>query len=232
MSLPKLNVPTYELTLPSTEQKVKYRPFLVKEHKVLLMLKDSTDDDSINAIQEIVEACTFGTLNAKELPSFDLEYIFLKLREKSLGESTDLLVNCNCGFKIPYEMNLSTLEVKKDPSHSNKIMLNDTIGVEMQYPKISQTIPIYFNTTEEKVMNMIISSIKAVYTADGEYHEVNVDNKEEAIEFVNSMTKEQFDKIENFFVTMPKLVHEIEAKCPSCGEVNHATLEGLQNFFA
>jgi len=231
MSLPKLEVPTFELTLPSTGKKIKYRPFLVKEHKALLLLKDSDDNDVARILEEIVDTCTFKKLNASALPSFDLEFIFLNLRARSIGETVDLLVNCDCGNKIDYQMNINDVQVTRHDDHKTKIMLSDTIGIEMRYPKFQDVMGVFMAGDQDKIMELVLSCIKAIYTTDGEYHEITVDNQAELVEFVQDMTKEQFDMVETFFETMPKLVQTIEKACDKCGTMNYAKLEGLQNFF-
>jgi hypothetical protein len=231
MSLPKLEVPTFELSLPSSGKKIKYRPFLVKEHKTLLLLKESSDDDISRILEEIVDTCTFNKLNVKALPSFDLEYIFLNLRARSIGETVDLLVNCDCGNKIDYQMNIDALEVKRSESHKTKIMLTDTIGIEMKYPRFQDTMGIFVSKDQKRIFDLVLSCINAIYTTDGDYHLITDENIGELDEFVSDMTKEQFDMIEEFFYTMPKLVQTIDVTCDKCGAHNHATLEGLQNFF-
>lgn len=230
-SLPKLNVATFELTLPTSGKKVKYRPFLVKEHKALLMLKESSDEDVARIVDEIVDVCTFNQLKVKELPSVDVEYIFLNLRAKSLGETIDLYVNCDCGNKIDYAVNILDIKVTKNEKHTNKILINDTVGIEMRYPKFKDVLHIFSSDNQEDAIKLVIDCIKGVYTTNGDYFEITVDNKHELDEFINSMTKEQFDKVEEFFTTMPKLRQEIACKCNACGKDNYAALEGLQNFF-
>jgi hypothetical protein len=230
MSLPKLNVPTFELILPSTEKKVVYRPFLVKEHKTLLILKDSTDEDAIRIIEELVDVCTFNKLKIQELPSFDLEYLFLNIRAKSIGENLDLIVNCECGNTIPYTLDITKLVVEKQKNHSKKIMITDDIGVEMKYPKFKNTMEIFISKDQTKIFDLVLSCVKAVYTKE-DYTEITVDNLNDLITFIESMTQEQFDRIEKFFETMPKLKHMIETTCDKCGVKHNETLEGLQNFF-
>lgn len=231
MSLPKLEVPTFELTLPSSGKKIKYRPFLVKEHKTLLLLKESTDDDVSRILEEIVDTCTFNKLNVKTLPSFDLEYVFMNLRARSIGETVDLLVNCDCGNKIDYQMNIDALEVKRNESHKTKIMLTDTIGIEMKYPRFKDTMGIFVSKDQDRIFDLVLSCINAIYTTDGDYHLITDENLGELDEFVSDMNKEQYDMLEEFFHTMPKLVQNIDVTCDKCGAHNHATLEGLQNFF-
>jgi hypothetical protein len=230
MALPKLNTPTFELTLPSNGSKVKFRPFLVKEHKVLLTMSEAENNEVARIIRELVDVCTFKQLNVDELPHFDIEYIFMFLRAKSIGESVDVIVNCECGEKIETSFNIEELKVDKPEGHSNKIMINDTVGVEMKYPNIDDVVGIFASDDNQKVIDIIITSIKAVYDADN-YWETKDQTKQELEEFVYSLTKEQFDKLEKFFVTSPKIVQHIECDCPKCGKHNVSKLEGLQNFF-
>jgi hypothetical protein len=230
MALPKLDTPTFELTLPSNGSKVKFRPFLVKEHKVLLTMSEAENNEVARIIRELVDVCTFKQLNVDELPHFDIEYIFMFLRAKSIGESVDVIVNCECGEKIETSFNIEKLKVDKPEGHSNKIMINDTVGVEMKYPNIDDVVGIFASDDNQKVIDLIITSIKAVYDADN-YWETKDQTKQELEEFVYSLTKEQFDKLEKFFVTSPKIVQHIECDCPKCGKHNVSKLEGLQNFF-
>jgi hypothetical protein len=230
MSLPKLNTPIYELVLPSSNKHIKFRPFLVKEYKTLLMLKDANDSEAINIIEDLVDVCTFNKLNIIELPSFDLEYIFLNIRAKSVGESIDLFVKCECGNNIEYSLNILNLNVKKEENHTTRIMIDDSIGIEMRYPRFKDTMSTYTNKNDTDSMNMVFNSVKAVYTAD-EYTEITVDNRKELEELIYSMTNEQFAKIEEFFEKMPKLIHEDDVACTKCTAINHVRLEGLQNFF-
>lgn len=230
MSLPKLNTPTYELTLPSTGQKVKYRPFLVKEHKILLQLAEADNDEVARVVNDLVDVCTFNALKIKDLAHFDVEYMFLQLRAKSIGESVDVIVNCECGNKIDANFSIDTLQVEKQEGHSNKIMLTDTYGVEMRYPKFDDVVGIFNTKDTSKVVDLIIKCIRGVFDND-QYWDTAEQTQEEIEEFVYSLTKEQFDKIEKFFVTAPKVVQNIEAVCQKCGKHNKARLEGLSNFF-
>lgn len=230
MSLPKLNTPTFELTLPSTGNKVKYRPFLVKEHKILLTMAEADDSEVARIVTELVDACTFGKLNVGSLPHFDIEYIFLQLRSKSIGETVDVVVNCECGNKIDTHFSIDNLTVEKTPSHSNKIMLNDSYGVEMRYPKFNEVVDVFASRNTNKVVDLIINSIVGIYDRDN-YWNAEEQTKAEIEEFVYSFTKSQFDKLENFFVTAPKVVQIIETDCPQCNRHNVSRLEGLSNFF-
>jgi len=230
MALPKLNTPTFELILPSDGSKVKFRPFLVKEHKVLLTMSEAENEEVARIIRELVDVCTFKQLKVDELPHFDIEYIFMFLRAKSIGESVDVIVNCECGEKISTSFNIEDLKVNKPEGHSNKIMINEDVGVEMRYPNIDDVVGIFQSNDNQKVIDLIITSIKAVYDSDN-YWETKDQTKQELEEFIYSLTKEQFDKLEKFFVTSPKIVQNIECDCPKCGKHNVSKLEGLQNFF-
>lgn len=230
MTLPKLNTPTYELILPSTGEKIKYRPFLVKEHKVLMTMAEADNAEVARVVGELVDVCTFNKLNISKLPHFDIEYIFLQLRAKSISETVDVVVNCDCGNKIDATFNIDTLKVEKDSMHSNKIMLNKNLGVEMSYPVFNEVIEVFASNDTSKVIELIIKCIKGVFDSEN-YWDARDQTKEEIEEFVYSLTKEQFDKIETFFVTAPKVVQIVESDCPKCGKHNTSRLEGLSNFF-
>jgi len=230
MALPKLETPTYELILPSTGDKLKFRPFLVKEHKILLTMSEADDNEVARIIRELVDVCTFKALKIKDLPHFDIEYIFMHLRAKSISETVEVVVNCECGEKIDTSFNIDELKVVKPEGHSNKIMINNEIGIELRYPNIDDVVGVYATKDNQKVIDLIIKSIKAIYNQE-EYWEASDQSKEELDEFVYSLTKEQFDKLEQFFVTSPKIVQTIECDCPKCGKHNISKLEGLQNFF-
>lgn len=230
MALPKLNTPTYELVLPSTGKKIIYRPFLVKEHKVLLTMSEAETEEVSRIIRELVDVCTFKKLDVNDLPHFDVEYIFMFLRAKSIGETVDVLVNCECGEKIDATFNIEDLEVVYGSGHTNKIMINDDIGVELRYPKLDDVVSIFATNDNQKVIDLIIKCIKGIFDKQ-DYWSAEDQTKEEIEEFVYSLTKEQFDKIEKFFVTSPKIVQTIECDCPKCGKHNISKLEGLQNFF-
>jgi hypothetical protein len=229
MTLPKLQTPTYELILPSTGEKIKFRPFLVKEYKILLTTLDSENEEINRVVTELVDACTFNKLKIDTLANFDIEYIFLNIRAKSIGEITNLLLNCNsCDNQISFDLNLTKAEVEKTPDHTAKINLTDKIIIEMRYPRFDEMIDIYQNFKSDRIVELLSTCIKAVYTEDMVYDDYT---KEELLEFENSFSKDQFEMIENFFLTMPKLVQHIEQNCNKCGAHNEIKLEGLQNFF-
>jgi hypothetical protein len=229
MALPKLETPTYELNLPSTGDKVKYRPFLVKEYKILLTALDADNTEVQRIVNELVDVCTFNKLPMKDLPNFDIEYLFLNIRAKSIGEIANLKLTCNsCESDINFELDLTKAEVKKDEKHSSKINITETIILEMRYPKFEEMLNIYQNFKSENIVDLLCNCIKAVYTEEQVYEDYT---KDELTEFVNGFSKTQFSLLENFFLTMPKVVQHIDQNCPSCGAHNELNLEGLQNFF-
>ena len=230
MALPKLNTPTYELKLPSSGEKIRFRPFLVKEHKVLLTMSEAEDNEVSRIIRELVDVCTFKELKIKDLPHFDIEYIFMNLRAKSIGEVVDVVVNCECGTKIETNFNIEDLKVEVAEGHSNKIMINDDIGIEMKYPNIDEVVGVFASNDSQKIFELIINCIKAVYDQN-EYWDAKDQTRAELEEFIYSLTKEQFDNVEKFFVTAPKIVQIIETDFPDCKKHNVSRLEGLQNFF-
>ena len=230
MALPKLNTPTYELKLPSSGEKIRFRPFLVKEHKVLLTMSEAEDNEVSRIIRELVDVCTFKELKIKDLPHFDIEYIFMNLRAKSIGEIVDVVVNCECGTKIETNFNIEDLKVEVAEGHSNKIMINDDVGIEMKYPNIDEVVGVFASDDSQKIFELIINCIKAVYDQN-EYWDAKDQTRAELEEFIYSLTKEQFDNVEKFFVTAPKIVQIIETDCPECKKHNVSRLEGLQNFF-
>jgi ribosome-associated translation inhibitor RaiA len=166
------------------------------------------------------------------LPSFDIEYMFSRIRAKSIGEKLDLIISCrNCENKVDFKINLDDVQIQTDKEHQAKFMLNDSLGVEMKYPKFKINLNDLFQSGVEPFFQEIENCIKAIYTVEGKYIEIGPEDKEEVSEFVASMNTEQFAKIEKFFETMPKLSHVTDVLCDKCGAVNKARVEGLANFF-
>jgi len=237
MALPILETQSYELTLPSADVKVKYRPFLVKEEKVLLQALESEDQKQIvNALKEIVSACTFGSLNVDDLPTFDLEYIFLQIRAKSVGEVAKLKVLCPDDKKTyaDIEIDLSKVEVQVDDSHTNNIVIdeNKKIGMIMKYPTLGSVDPSMDFTKEQtnKIFQLIGNSIYQVYEGDKIYSTTDY-TKEELNKFIESLSTKAFGDIQNFYNTMPKLIHEVEIENPKTKVKSKVTLQGLTDFF-
>ena len=238
MALPVLETNTFELTLPSSDVKVKYRPFLVKEEKILLQaLESQKQKEIIQALKDIVSVCTYGQLSVDELPTFDLEYVFLQIRSKSVGEVAKLKVLCPDTKKdyAEVEVDLSTVDVHVDDEHSNKIIVNEEkqIGVLMKYPTINSVDPTkdYSKGADTKTLFSVISDgIYQIYEGD-KVHMSSDYKKEELEQFVESLDGISFKKIQRFYETMPKLMHEVEIENPKTKVKSKITLSGLSDFF-
>ena len=237
MALPKLNTPTYELEVPSTDEKVKYRPFLVKEEKILLMAMESGENkDIVQAVKDIVSECTFNKLNLGTLPMFDVEYIFLNIRAKSVGEISKLNILCPDDKKTyaNVEVNLSEVKVQVGDDHTNKIELSDDMGMIMTYPNIDSFTESGVTTiTASNMLDVVGSCVLQIYEQKGEkVYEAKDQTKKELTEFIESMNTAQFKQIQKFFDTMPKLKHEVKIKNPKTKKESKVTLTGLNDFFA
>lgn len=231
MALPKLEVPTYELIQPSTGKKIKFRPFLVKEHKVLLTMAEASDDEIARIVKELVDICTFNQLKVSELPHFDVEYIFMMLRAKSISEKVDVVITCgNCGEKYDSSFNIEELKVINQKATADKVMITDTIGIQLKYPNFSNVVKIFESDEVQVVFDLVKSCIKGIFD-DKNFYDIREQTDEEINEFLESLTKEQFAKIEEFFINSPKIVQEIDTECPKCSHNNKSRIEGLQNFF-
>ena len=236
MALPKLNTPTYELEVPSTDKKIKYRPFLVKEEKILMIAMESKDNAQIvNAVKDIVTSCTFDELNIATMPMFDVEYIFLNIRAKSVGEVSKLKILCPDDKKTyaNAEVDLTEVEVHVDDKHTNKIELTDSMGMIMTYPTIDSFTETGIQTINaENMIEVISSCVLQIYEDNGEkvFHAKD-QTKKELAEFIESMNTSQFRKMQLFFDTMPKLKHTIKVKNPKTKKSNDVTLTGLNDFF-
>ena len=237
MALPKLNTPTYELEIPSTDEKIKYRPFLVKEEKILLMAMESKDNAQIiNAVKDIVSSCTFEKLNVATMPMFDMEYIFLNIRAKSVGEISKLKVLCPDDKKTyaSVELDLTKVEVQVGDDHTNKIELTDDMGMIMTYPTIDSFTETGIQTINaENMIDVISSCVLQIYEQKGEkVYQAKDQTKKELTEFIESMNSGQFKKLQSFFDTMPKLTHTIQVKNPKTKKTSDVKLTGLNDFFA
>jgi hypothetical protein len=231
MALPTLEVPTYELTLPSTGKKITFRPFLVKEHKILLTLSEASDDETSRIVTDLVDVCTFNKINAKELPHFDIEYIFMFLRARSISEVVEVVITCvNCQKQYDNSFNIENISIEKAEEHTNKILLNETVGIEMKYPKFEQVVKVFDNNDADDIFKLVMKSIKGIFEGDN-YWDAKEQTEEDIETFLNSLTKEQFEKIETFFQSAPKIVQVIESDCPHCQHHNTSRIQGLQNFF-
>lgn len=230
MPLPILETPTYELILPSTGKKVTYRPFLVKEYKILLTALETETNEITRILLELIDNCTFNKLDVNKLSHFDVEYIFINLRAKSIGENTDLVYKCSCDFTNEFNINLLDVQIKNIENFTNKLMITEDVGVIMRYPKFDEMMDIYGSMNTEKVITLIGSCIEKIFTKEEVFETIDTP-KEEIDAFLESFNKDQFALLENYFVNMPKVVHELTHNCTSCGKENNIVLEGLQNFF-
>ena len=233
MTLPVINIPTYELEVPSTKEKLTYRPFLVKEEKILLMAMEEEKDTQLNrALKQVVNNCTFEKLDVGKLPLFDLEYIFLRIRAKSVGEVAKIQVLCEDDGEtyVPVEIDLVTFVVEFQEDHTTKIELTDEIGIEMGYPTFEFLNFKAGETEVNQLFDIIGSSIERVYEGETVYEKADFSKKDLKV-FLESLTSEQFLRVQKFFETMPRLRHKLEVVNPKTKKKNEITLEGLQAFF-
>lgn len=240
--LPKIDVPVYEIKLPSNGQSVRFRPFTVKEEKLFLMAYESNDAKySVDTIIQVLNNCVVGDVDIKELPTFDIEYLFLNLRARSVGEIVKLKYRCNnevgteeepkkCNSSVEMELNVLEIEASKNVEHSSKIEITENLGIVMKYPKMGL---IKDNTDAEdfnSVLDLIINCIDYIYDKDNLYYSKD-STKEELTEFLDSLQTKDLEKIKEFFDTMPKLKKMVDFECKKCGYKENIELEGLQSFF-
>jgi len=235
MALPILNTPRFEVDLPISKKTVTYRPFLVKEEKVLLMALESGDQKQIlKAMHDVIEACTNSEVKAKELPVAELEYLFLKLRAKSVGETSHIGLKCNsCGTLNELDVDLNTIEIDNSKVPEKKIMLTDTVGVLMKFPSSDDVIR-NIDTKKSDVENsysVIIACLDKIFDTENVY-DVATQTKQEVTDFIESLNKSQFEKIKKFFEAMPKLKKDLHFNCEKCNTKNDVVLEGVESFFA
>ena len=238
MPLPKISTPSYHLTLPSTGKEIKYRPFLVREEKLLVLALESEDTKQITeAIKTVIKSCieTRG-IKVETLPTFDIEYLFLNIRGKSVGEEIEVNIICpdDGETTVPVKINVDEIEVKKFDGHDKKIKIDDNIMLEMKYPSLDQFIKNNFDFSAandmDQAFDLISSCIDTIYTEDEVWSTSDV-TKKEITEFLDQMNSLQFKKIETFFETMPKLSHKITVTNPKTKVENEVVLEGLSSFF-
>ena len=233
MALPKLNTVTYDLKLPSSGQKIEYRPFLVKEQKALMIAQESGEDAQIEkAFAQIINDCVLDDVDPYILPMFDIEYVFLRIRGKSVGEKVKLSVLCPDDKKtrVEVEVNLEEVDVQMSVDHSNTIELNDGISVIMKYPCLGDMSGFNEEGEVKSLFEMIKRCVSEVRQGDTIYNRVDITDKE-LDEFIDSMSAENFEQVTNFFNTMPKLIHVVEVKNPKTKKKSEVPIEGLQNFF-
>ena len=237
MALPKLNTPTYELEMPSTDEKIQFRPFLVKEEKILMIAMESGKNaDIVNAVKQIVSACTFDKIVISNIPMFDVEYIFLNIRSKSVGEISKLKILCPDDKKTYayVEVNLDEVRVQVGDDHTNKIELGDGKGIVMTYPSVDSFLDTGItNITASNMLDMIGTCILQIFEDKGEkVYEAKDQTKKELSDFIEQLNTKQFQDIQKFFDTMPRLKHTIKVKNPKTKKESEITLQGLNDFFA
>ena len=236
MALPKIEVPTYKLTLPSEDTVVEFRPFLVKEEKILMLAMEEKNDAQMKAaVRDLINSCTFGKLEVTKLPLFDIEYLFLNIRAKSVGEIASFKVFCpeDKVTLIPVDVDLTKVEVQVDDEHTNKIVLDEerNLGISMNYPNI-ETIPLGVDEdmNTEAIFKTIVECIDYIYEGE-QVHKAKDSTKAELIDFFNNLNTNQFKLIRKFFDTMPKLRHEVKVINPKTKKESVVTLQGLSDFF-
>ena len=236
MPLPKISTPTYELTIPSSERKIKYRPFLVKEEKILIIAMESQDDKQIaQAVKDVLGSCILSKgISVDKLSTFDIEYLFLNIRGKSVGETVEVLVTCpdDNKTKVPVVVNLDEIQVIRSEDHSADISLDGNLSMRMKYPSMGEFVKSNFNV-EMKVddtFDMVCSCIEQVYSEEESWAASDC-TKKELLEFLEQLDSSQFKKIETFFETMPKLSHTFKVMNPNTKVESDITLEGLNAFF-
>jgi hypothetical protein len=239
MPLPVVSTPTYTLTIPSINKEIKYRPFLVKEERILIMAMESEDPKEITeSIKNVIKNCIITKgIKVEQLSVFDIEYMFLNIRGKSVGEDVEVLLTCpdDGVTQVPVTINLDEIKVNIKPNHNRDIKLDDTLTLRMKYPSIEEFVKNNFITQSgmnvEDTFNMIISCIEQIYTEE-ESWAASDSTKKELNDFLEQLNSKQFKEIENFFETMPKLSHTVKVKNPNTGVEGEIVLEGLTSFFA
>jgi hypothetical protein len=236
MSLPKINTPEYRLTVPSTDEEIRYRPFLVKEEKLLLIAQETgTDKATYEAIRNIITSCCLDPVDIDKLPLFDMEYIFLNIRAKSVGESVKLKVKCpdDKETEVDIEIDLTKINVEMDDDHDARIQLTDNIGILMMYPNFSTVTKaqkMEEGKETEQLFEMIADCMFQVWEGEETYDAMDYTAKDKK-EFLESLDHKQFEKLQNFFETMPTLKHDVEVTNPNTNVTSTVTLAGINAFF-
>jgi hypothetical protein len=251
--LPQLRVPQYKLTLPSTGKELTYRPFTVKEEKILLMALDEDDSSQIRALRQVIENCLFGAVNATKLPTFDIDYIWLKIRSKSIEEIVTIPFECRnklpegekhkdpdgqeidyCGNIVNVPVNLDLIETVKNPSNNPKIELQDGIGIVLKYPtfELFQKLGQLNEKDIDNSLEIILDCVEMIYDSTGAVYERENISRDELITFLESLSQVQFAKVLEFFETLPAVRHKVHFKCPKCKHEVDVVVEGTKSFLA
>lgn len=243
MALPKIDVPIYEVKLVSTGKPVRIRPFLVKEQKLFLMASESDDPkETISVIRQVLKNCVLDEIDVDNLPTFDLEYLFMNLRARSVEEVVDLRYKCNntvkdekgeeqtCKGVVEFKLNLLEVEPTKNPNHTNKVQLTENLGICLKYPTF-EMINRYENMSENDIMiNVLTDCIDYIYDRDNIYYAKDT-SKKELEEFIDNLQQKDLEKVKTFFDTMPEIKKDVHFKCPKCAYEEDMTIKGMQNFF-
>ena len=238
MPLPTISTPTYELTLPSSNRKVKFRPFLVKEEKILILAMESQDTKQIvRSVKDVISKCILTRgIKVEKLSTFDIEYLFLNIRGKSVGEDIEVMVTCPDDGKtqVPMSINIDSIKIQRDENHTKDIKLDDVYTLRMKYPSLNEFIKNNFGAVEnlgvDDTFDLIASCIDQVYSEEESWASEEC-TKKELSDFVESLNSSQFKLVENFFVTMPKLAHTVKVTNPNTKVESEVKIEGLQSFF-
>ena len=238
MGLPKVNTPEYRLTIPSTDKEIKFRPFLVQEEKLLLIAQQTgTENAMMDAIKQLIENCCFGELDLDKMPIFDMEYIFLQIRAKSVGEVVKLKVTCPDDKKteVEVEVDLSEIQVQMSEDHDARIQLTDDIGLLMSYPSMGTMMGMQGKDVNGKegvdaLFEMICNCMYQIWQGE-EVHDCMDYTTQEKMDFISSLNHDQFEKIQTFFDTMPTVKHEVEVHNPKTKKKSNLTLQGMNSFF-
>lgn len=244
MALPKIDSPIFSAKLISTGKEVKFRPFTVKEEKLFLIAYQANDVKNItDTIVQILNNCILDDIDIKSLPIFDIEFLFLNIRARSVGEVVNLAYRCNntvvdengeekrCGNKVEIDIDILDVKPEVNESHTNKIELNDKLGIMMKYPTLEMVDTFNLEDEIDTIIEMIVSCIDFIYDEDNVYYAKD-STKEELLEFIDSLSTKDLEKIKQFFATLPKLKKKVDFKCNKCGYEEEMELEGLQSFFA
>ena len=235
MALPKLNSPTYELKVPSTGNNISYRPYLVKEEKILMMAMESNDNEQMmRAVKDVIRSCTSDSVNVDTLAMFDIEYIFTQLRAKSVGETSTVSVKCSeCGSSNDVDVNLDEVYVNVPESTVHTIPLTDTVGVSLKYPSVNAMVKAQASDTKseiDRVFDLIVACIDSIYS-DDEIFDAKEQSEKELKEFIESLNTQQFNQVRDFIESIPSAAINVEFMCISCSKHNSFEVKGLGNFF-
>jgi hypothetical protein len=232
MGLPTIDVPTFKVKVESLGKNYKFRPFLVKEEKILVMASESSDkNDMLHAAQQVITNCSFDKVDGEKLPMFEVQKLFLTLRSQSVGNVIELNAKCgDCGESSEVFLDIDEVDIVRDDSHTNKIQLSDEIYIEMTYPSVEEVAALTRAEEDVDIYIVAANSISKIFTTE-EAIDFQSSPPDERIDWIENLSPNQFGKIKNFFETMPQLYHTIEFKCKECKKDNYLVIDGYENFF-